>query len=394
MQIKEIGNAELGITYTDSWYRKKSKSIRKPDPKYVNKRETIEQRHQAALIKAQNKFDANLEARETEDDVPIISDATSEVRELLDQTRKERLKLSDERQQVTAMYRRISREETLREMAIEAAREVNRRFLLESSEPIRSNADHAGLLLISDWHYGISINNIFNTYNPEIARERIMNLRDQVIIKGRQNNITDLVVANLGDLIAGNIHLQIRINSRLDVISQTQEISEILAEFLADLSQYFNVTLYTVLDNHSRIDPNKETSLQLESLARFTPWYLKERLKHTNVKILDNTIDDNIATFKILKYSILGVHGDLDKQSKLVEKLTTFTQQHYDLIVSAHMHHFSADESNGTIVICNGSLMATDDYAFKLRLNSDPSQTLIILSEDTPVECIYRLVCK
>ena len=63
----------------------------------------------------------------------------------------------------------------------------------------------------------------------------------------------------------------------------------------------------------------------------------------------------------------------------------------YDLILSAHLHHFSADEKNETILISNASLMGTDDYAQSLRLNSKPSQNLIILGEDNPLECIYNI---
>ena len=67
------------------------------------------------------------------------------------------------------------------------------------------------------------------------------------------------------------------------------------------------------------------------------------------------------------------------------------TKIHYDLILSAHLHHFSADEKNETILISNASLMGTDDYAQSLRLNSKPSQNLIILGEDNPLECIYNI---
>ena len=35
--------------------------------------------------------------------------------------------------------------------------------------------------------------------------------------------------------------------------------------------------------------------------------------------------------------------------------------------------------------------MGTDDYAQSLRLNSKPSQNLIILGEDNPLECIYNI---
>lgn len=361
VELADILNDELGYSYSPDKYRKDAY-------KYLDE-------------KLEDFYDAIPDA---ELDADIL------------EMKIERTKLADERSQVNALYRRIAREDSIKEIAHDMAEQFAKNLKLSSIKPtsLKSNkkSKYKGLLLVSDWHYGIDIDNIFNKYNPEIAKQRIQQLQEETIIRCKEKGITELTVINLGDLIAGNIHLPLRINSRLDVMSQIMEVSELYAEMLANLSQHFHITTYSVLDNHSRIDPNKDTSLQLESLARITDWFLKERLKDCNVDILDNSIDTNIATFEIDGYKILGVHGDLDKQNKLVDSLTSFTQQHYDLIVSAHMHHFSTDEKNNTMVICNGSLMATDDYAFKLRLNSYPSQTLIMISDKSVCDEIHRIV--
>ena len=56
------------------------------------------------------------------------------------------------------------------------------------------------------------------------------------------------------------------------------------------------------------------------------------------------------------------------------------------------MDHFCVDEINESIVVENGSLMGTDDYSQKLRKSAKPSQTLIVVSDDNPVEVIYRII--
>ena len=68
------------------------------------------------------------------------------------------------------------------------------------------------------------------------------------------------------------------------------------------------------------------------------------------------------------------------------------THEHYDLVLTAHLHHFSADEQNETLVVSNGSLMGTDTYAANLRLSSKASQNLIIVTDDSVAEAIYRIV--
>lgn len=309
--------------------------------------------------------------------------------------KKEKVKLSDERVQNNAYIRQLSREETLKEIAHTVAEQiaVAKPLDLDSIELHNSvRFADAGILEISDWHYGMDFQNYWNTYSPEIAKERIEKLYREVVDICTHNEVYDLYVVNLSDLIAGRIHLGLRLESRFDVITQTMEVSEILAEFLAKLAKKFNVHYYDCIDNHSRVEPNKSDAMNLESFARFIPWFLQERLSRVrNITIHENKFGEDIITFKVHGHSILGVHGDKDNVRNIIEKMSTFTEQHHDLILTAHLHHFSADENCNTLVVSNGSLMGTDTYAKNLRLNSKPQQNLIICSTKNPVKAIYRI---
>lgn len=301
--------------------------------------------------------------------------------------------------QANAIYKRLSREESIKDIALVAAEAIAEKKPFLSTDPCRllsSEASDSALLIISDWHYGICINNYVNVYNPDICVDRVKECTNEVLHKIDQLRIKTLYVLNLGDMIAGNIHLQIRIQSRTDVITQTMEVSELIAEMLQKFSDKVYVKYFQVLDNHSRIDPNKKESLQLESLARITHWYLKDRFKdRPDVEINDNTIDEDIAYFEIADdFTVAGVHGDKDKKENIIPKLNLFIKDQINLICSAHMHHFSADEDNRTFLISNGSLMGTDDYAFQKRLDSSPSQTFVTFKATeygTEVDGIYKL---
>ncbi|MBO7697098.1 MAG: hypothetical protein J6T10_31080 [Methanobrevibacter sp.] len=76
-----------------------------------------------------------------------------------------------------------------------------------------------GILQLSDWHYGIDIDSYYNEYNPQIAKDRLSDLLMQVIKIVNEQRLKKLIIVNLGDLIAGRIHLTIRFNSRIDVIT-------------------------------------------------------------------------------------------------------------------------------------------------------------------------------
>lgn len=319
--------------------------------------------------------------------------AEDELTQKLLMLKKERVKVSDERTQNNAYIRKLAREETFREIAIEAVQNIEGRIPLPTYDSIYfTDCDKEAILLLSDWHYGFDFKNSWNTYNTDVAKERIKKLYEQTVQICAKNNVQHINVLNLADLIAGRIHLTIRLESRIDVITQIMEVSEILAEFLNSLSQYFKVDYYSCIDNHSRVEPNKSDSLDLESLCRITDWYLKERVGKNGITIHDNRFGEDIITLSVLGHQVLGCHGDKDKQQTVIEKMTLLTRQSYDLICTAHMHHFSADEHTGTVLISNGALMGTDTFAKNLRLHSRPSQTLIISSKDNVTDGIFRIV--
>lgn len=303
----------------------------------------------------------------------------------------ERYKLADERTQANAYYRRLSREQTIKEIAIEVADKISSKKILPKFDKAhRANDSKEAILCISDWHYGMDFTNYWNNYNPDIARERIVKLQDMVIKTIVDEGISRLHIVNLGDMIAGRIHLTIRLESRIDVITQTIEVSEILAEFIHALSQYTKIDYYDCADNHSRLEPNKKEALNLETLQRIIPWYLQTRLSNQNDITIhtNNRYGEDIINFNIFDYKIAGVHGDKDRPIDVVNNINLLTKEHFDMILTAHLHHFSADEKDDTLIISNGSLMGTDTYSKNLRLYSRPSQNLIIA---TPNNCFYSL---
>lgn len=319
-----------------------------------------------------------------------INEAKAELDDKLLALKKERVKVSDERTQTNAYIRKLSREETLKEIALLTAQEMSSKKLLKPSvkEPVL-NGDREAILCIGDWHYGMDFKNPWNEYSPEICRQRVSQLRDKTIQYIKKNKCSKLHLVNLQDLIAGRIHLGLRLESRFDVITQTMEVSEILAEFITDLSKVCPVNYYDSLDNHSRLEPQKSEAQDLETLCRMIPWYLKERLKkNTKVNICENEFGHDLVTFESLGHKIIASHGDRDTKGRALN-LAGMTKEFYDLILTAHLHHFWADSCNNMAMIGNGSLMGTDTFAKNLRLNSDPSQTLIIVSPENAREAIH-----
>lgn len=323
-----------------------------------------------------------------------IEDPTDTFKEQLLELQKERVKIQDERSQNRAYVRRLAREDTIKEIALEAVRAMSAKKEFEVRPPEHSwDTDKEAVLLLSDWHYGMEVDSYWNRFTPEIAKSRVNKLLNETIARCEAQMIDTIHVLNLGDLIAGRIHLPLRIESRIDTITQIMQVSELLAEFLCELQGHIQfVHYYSCTDNHSRIEPDKTQSIDLESLCRITDWYLKMRLKDTGVIIHDNKYGEDIITLSVAGHDMIAVHGDKDKPADAISKLSNFTRHSYEAVLMSHRHHFSADEECGTLVIGNGTLMGTDGYAKSLRLHSEPSQTLIFTTTDRVADSIVRIV--
>lgn len=308
-----------------------------------------------------------------------------------------KVKAADERNQARAYIRRLAREETLKEIAANYASELkdSKPLLTTSNLQFIEDSENSGILLISDWHYGMVCDNYWNKFDPEICRSRVSQLQKKTIELIHQENIHELTVLNLSDLIAGRIHSQIRIESRYNAVQQTMHVAEILAEFLTNLSAHCNIQYYDCLDNHSRVEPDKNDSLDLESFVLMIPWYLKARLQENiHVYINGNEFGPDIITCTVAGHNIIGVHGHDDSPVTVLDKLSLMTHRHYELMCLAHRHHFQCDEQHQTLIVSNASLMGVDSYSEKHRLTSYPSQTFIKSTRENVCESIHRIVLK
>jgi len=306
-------------------------------------------------------------------------------------------KMQSQRSALNRSIKVISREETVKEIGKQSAEILDSRKWLDiPTKFTKVTGNNCAIWQLSDWHSLLEIDNYWNKFNRDICVERVNNYVKQAIDKCLKNNVKKVYIMNLGDLICGRIHAQLQIESQEDVIGQTIFVCDLLTEVLLEASKHFEVEFYNCLDNHSRVEPDKKKSLDLESFGRIIPWHLASRhCIYNNPRInihIDNEFANDIITTNILGWNIAGVHGDHDKPNAVTKNLTLMCRRSFDLILTSHLHHFSADEQNECMIISNPSLMGTDGYAKNLRLCSRPAQNLIIVTEDNPVEAVYRIL--
>lgn len=240
------------------------------------------------------------------------------------------------------------------------------------------------VMLFSDLHIGMEIDNFYNHYDSEIARLRVDKYVNETIRLCRDNGVQRLNVLNLGDLIAGNIHVSARIENNEDVITQIMLASEIMAEALNKLQEAAPEIIYrSCSDNHSRVTPDFRQNIEKENYFRLIDFYLEARLKGTNVQIVHDNLDVDLGIFELLNgKKMMFAHGHRENINTIIQGMLGATRQYVDYVCVGHYHESKMKSFQGAKVFVNSSICGSDSYAQSKRLYGVAEQTLLIFSGD------------
>lgn len=317
-------------------------------------------------------------------------DYKKEVQVQLQELKKERIKLSDERAALNRKLRKEARKEDFRDLAIECANIISKENPIDIRyRDIDYSVEKSALLTMSDFHFGFGINEFNNHYNVEIFEERFERLLNKTIEYIQKNEVSKIYVLGLGDYLSGVIHTTVRVENRENIVNQVIKMSEYLVSFLTELSKHVEVFYYDVSDNHGRIFEKDENGNE-DNFSLFVKWYLEARFNGSQrIHVCQNEISSEIGTVEIYGRNYAFTHGHRDKIGDIVQNLSLMTKKFYDAIFIGHCHHYEANETHGTYIFMSGTLSGTDEYANNLRKTSNPSQNLYILNEKEGIECQY-----
>lgn len=305
--------------------------------------------------------------------------------------RKERQKFYDQRNAFNKIVRERSRQEELNEILIDAVKNGDLPRLNYEPAYIEQSTNDL-LVSLNDIHYGIDINNAWNTYNPDICRDMMRKYLDRILFIAQTHHSENCIVYNCGDSISGKIHLTIQITNKENVVEQIKGVSELIAEFLAELSSHFNSVKYvSVSGNHSRLD-TKENSPYDERMDDLIEWYLAARLQDfENIQIdTQSRVDATMFITDIRGKTYLGVHGDFDGSATKIAALQAMAQKPLYAVLSGHKHHNMCDEVQGVKTVMAGSFLGVDDFCIQKRIFGKPEQ-MVCVCDNTGIICHYDI---
>ena len=304
--------------------------------------------------------------------------------------RKERQKFYDQRNAFNKIVRDRSRQEELNEILVDEIRKGSLPSLNYVPNSMGSSNNDL-LVSLNDIHYGATHQNYWGAYNSDICREMLNLYLDNIIHIAKTHNSENCIVWENGDAISGYIHTSIQVTNKENTISQLMGVSELISEFLAELSKHFKtVRFISVSGNHSRIEKNKDNSLVEERLDDLIDWYLSARLQNFKNVIIDTDcrIDPTMYLVNIRGKNYLGVHGEYDGSASKVQALQTMSGVQLYAVLSGHLHHNKVDVVQGIKTIMAGSFLGVDPYCVQRRIYGKPEQVVCVCTENGVV-CHY-----
>lgn len=364
-QMAEIFNEEFGCSKGETAYRKRWAAFK-------------------------SVFEANADKLVGEDKY------LEEIKRATDELYKAKRQLYDQRREYNKMLVSDARADNLTEKLVEAANIAPLKNYSDIFVSNERNSNKEALLCISDWHYGAISNNIWNTYNIDICKQRVAKLFEKTADALQEHDIRVLNIVLLGDLVSGAIHTGVRVASEENVCEQLMHVSELIANFINELSVYVgNINVYSTYGNHARTIQDKKDSIHADNMERIAPWWIRQRLKDNHkINIVDSEYYEFIY-FDICGYNVVCTHGDLDKLKDIGVTINSIFSKKYgkpiDYTFSGDKHHIESFEQFGIESTLVGSLCGTDEYANNRRLYSNPTQTLCIFTPDDGKLCTYNI---
>lgn len=353
--VKNILNRILHKTYGESTYRKSYQSFNKMMEanrnKFVNSNEQLE-----------------------------------EINKQIEELKRERIKLQTSNIERNRIDRSVSRQEMYYEYVGNAITSLPlpefNPFPIENKE----GETIEYLVALSDMHYGATFKSENNEYSPDIARDRLVYLTEELVQFTQKNKIGKLNIVCLGDVLQGLIHLtDLKINDST-VVKSCVEICRLIAMMLNTLSAYTQVEYYHVPSaNHTQIRAlgARANELMDEDLEYLIGNYIKDLCrdnKRINVHLASE--GKQYLIIPVNGYDIIAMHGHQIKNiENSIKDISMMRREFTDYLLLGHLHagkQIVAHEGccNDSEVLVAGSFVGSDSYSDSLFKGSKASVSI------------------
>lgn len=330
----------------------------------------------------------------------IHTDAADILEEKRLELQKERRKFYDQRREYNKLVTTDARFERLQERIADAAANLIADRPLRESVPndlgYLNASDTEGVLVLCDWHYGMTTDNIWNTYDTATCKRRLAHVIHETIERLKLHKPRVLHVVLLGDLCHGAVHTSARVASEELVCDQLMHAAELVAEAIDILSEHVGkIIVHSTYGNHMRTVQKKKDSIHADNMERIIPWWLNYRLKDYDRVEIDTDTEHEFIVFNACGSNIVATHGDLDRIASSPRLLGQLFSKKFGIDINCVLlgdkHHLEEFAELGVDAVLCRALCGTDNYANEHRLYDVPGQTLIFFKEGVGRDASYNI---
>jgi len=305
-----------------------------------------------------------------------------------------KIQIADEKRALKAVLREEARRQNILETLEKKMEElcIMKPMVSDESNMVKDK-DEIMCVMLSDLHYGALFNTPLNSFNSEIAKERVLKYKDKIIKLFQKNNIKEINIELLGDLLENALHPTCRIDADKNIADQFVECFELLSEFIYSIAKETKVPVHVVMvsGNHDRISIKKEEGAYGETFTKIMKPLIKSRLKEVkNVDFIENEISDSVAIIQVFDKTIACTHGHLERKNGARDMLNNYLEN-YAYVNEVHSGHYHQTEITRQKVIYGGSVKGSDNYSQNLRYSTKAEQVVVIYSEDGD-ESVHRMI--
>lgn len=331
-------------------------------------------------------FLKNAEGQEVE------GDKSDELRELLNQIKAERIKLSTTNIEYNAIQRAEARNNLFNEELIRAIGRLEPLQIPEHENTYRLDGDSTLLITLSDFHAGstFEVRGLYgetvNKYDYNIMWHRLYNLIDQ--IEADCIDFKDCKVAILGDCFENIIRSSSLLKLREPVIDTVIKFSEDMCRWLLHLHLKLgtDIEVITVGGNHDtqRLLESRPT-FEDENLTKFVVAYMKQRYEGIAGFNINNY--QEIAIKDIRGTNVMFCHGEDKDLSTTMDYFSNLYNVDIDEGYGGHLHRpeskaIGITEVGDRVFTRVGSIVGIDTFAKKIRVAARPSAYVAIYTDN------------
>jgi len=263
--------------------------------------------------------------------------------------------------------------------------------------PTSGDDPHTMVALISDAHYGETVDMYDIRYNMDICERRIEFLTQKIIrfreLNSQDHPINKIVAVFLGDMISGNIHEELAESNESPVSDQLVRMAHLMVDVIGALSENFpEVEVIVMPGNHPRLTKKPRHKRKYDNLE-----YIMGEMVKAIVRDIDNVEvivpKDLIYVHDVEGHKIGFTHGDgykstsfagipfyglARKRAAFQEGLKGLGMPPVDMLMMGHFHQLLWWPGRGCDLIVNGSIKGPDEYAFDTMHAGDEAQQALI----------------